>query len=161
MTNTNPNAATRFGAGNSGRPKGSRNKLGSQFVENLSADFDEHGAGVIQRVRLEDPTAYFTTIARLLPKELTVAVEQRLPGNLDPDSWATLRRVFDLIEQFAPDGADPLEIFATIERALIAAYAEQPKPLAIEHKPPLVMPPPPYQTPECAHGVLNPINERK
>ena len=45
MTNTNPNPATRFGAGNSGRPKGSRNKLGSQFVENLSADFEEHGAG--------------------------------------------------------------------------------------------------------------------
>ncbi|MGA2055635.1 MAG: hypothetical protein ABSG88_10015, partial [Bradyrhizobium sp.] len=92
MTNTNPNAATRFGAGNSGRPKGSRNKLSSQFVENLSADFDEHGAGVIQRVRIEDPTAYFTTIARLLPKELSVAIEQRLPGNLDPESWATLRR---------------------------------------------------------------------
>jgi hypothetical protein len=152
MTNTNPNPATRFGAGNNGRPKGSRNKLGSQFVENLSADFDEHGAAVIQRVRLEDPTAYFTTIARLLPKELSVAIEQRLPGNLDPDSWATLRRVIDLVEQFAPAGADPLTVFETIERALVTTYA-QPEPLALEHKPSLPMPmetvaalpPPPYR----------------
>jgi hypothetical protein len=145
MTNTNPNPATRFGAGNSGRPKGSRNKLGSQFVENLSADFEEHGAGVIQRVRLEDPTAYFQTIARLLPKELSVAIEQRLPGNLDPDSWATLRRVIDLVEQFAPAGAEPQEVFSTVERALIAAYA-QPEPMVTEHAPVIAaLPPPPYR----------------
>src|ERR1700733_4728283 len=155
MTNTNPNAATRFGAGNSGRPKGSRNKLGSQFVENLSADFDEHGAGVIRRVRDEDPTAYFTTIARLLPKELSVAIEQRLPGNLDPDSWATLRRVIDLVEQFAPAGADPLTVFETIERALVAAY-DAPKPLAIEHKPAVALPPPPYR--ETDYVSVTPIN---
>src|ERR1700733_10058857 len=144
MTNTNPSPATRFGAGNSGRPKGSRNKLGSQFVENLQADFEDHGAGVIQRVRLEDPTAYFQTIARLLPKELAIAVEQRLPGNLDAGSYATLRRVVELIEHYAP-AADPQSVFETLERALVAHY-EPAQPLAIEHKPatPMVIAPPPY-----------------
>jgi hypothetical protein len=32
--------------------------------------------------------------------------------------------VIDLIETYAPAGAEPIEIFETIERALVVAYAE-------------------------------------
>jgi Arm DNA-binding domain len=60
----------RHGVG--GRPKGSRNKLGEEFVATLQADFMAHGAGVVERVRLEEPAAYLKIIASIIPKELVV-----------------------------------------------------------------------------------------
>ena len=57
-----------------GRPKGSRTKLGEAFVAALHADFNEHGAEVIERVRIEKPDAYLKVIASTLPKDLNVNV---------------------------------------------------------------------------------------
>lgn len=57
-----------------GRPKGSRTKLGEMFVAALQADFNEHGADVIKRVREEKPDAYLKVIASTLPKDLNVNV---------------------------------------------------------------------------------------
>lgn len=64
----------RFLTGNSGggRPKGSRNKLGEQFLEALVQDFTEHGQEAIVACREEKPTEYLKVIAGLLPKELLV-----------------------------------------------------------------------------------------
>jgi hypothetical protein len=78
-----------------------------------------------------------------------------LPGNLDAGSYATLRRVVELVDRFAP-ATDPEEVFSTVEAALIRTYAAPPEPLAITHQPgiPLpmamdnasvIMPPPPYR----------------
>ena len=33
-----------------------------------------------------------------LPRNIFISVEQRTPGYLDPDKWAILRRVIDLIQ---------------------------------------------------------------
>lgn len=55
-----------------GRPKGSRNKLGEVFIEAMHKDFNEHGADVIERVRVEKPDQYLKVIASILPKELHV-----------------------------------------------------------------------------------------
>ena len=49
-----------------------------------------------------------------------MSVEQRAPGNLEPD--AALRRVLDLIEQCKVDG-DPQAVFAAIEEDLWARMA--------------------------------------
>ena len=64
----------RFLTGNSGggRPKGSRNKLGEQFLEALAQDFAEHGQQAIVDCREEKPTEYVKIVASLLPKELLV-----------------------------------------------------------------------------------------
>lgn len=55
-----------------GRPKGSRNKLGEDFLTALQADFSAHGIAVIQTVREERPHEYLKVIAGILPKELNV-----------------------------------------------------------------------------------------
>jgi len=39
-----------------GRPKGARNKLSEDFLKALSTDFKEHGAAVIEVVRIEKPS---------------------------------------------------------------------------------------------------------
>jgi len=67
-----PPVEFRFQPGNAGRPKGSKNKLGEAFVAALHEDFQEHGARVIEAVRLEKPDVYLKVIAQIIPKELTI-----------------------------------------------------------------------------------------
>lgn len=62
----------------SGRPKGSRNKLGEDFIAALHDDFEANGAAAIQAVRKDKPDAYIKVIASILPRELKVTTENDL-----------------------------------------------------------------------------------
>jgi hypothetical protein len=53
-----------------GRPKGSRHKLGEEFIQALYADFQEHGPSVIAKVRERKPEVYLKVVASLLPREV-------------------------------------------------------------------------------------------
>src|SRR5262245_25853227 len=57
-------------SGYGGRPKGSRNKLGEQFIDDLYAKWQKHGKDVLDRVIKDDPAAFLRTVAQILPKEL-------------------------------------------------------------------------------------------
>ncbi len=87
----------RFLTGNSGggRPKGSRNKLGEQFLEALAQDFADHGQEAIVACREEKPTEYVKVVAGLLPKELLVRADPA-DGMSDEeiaDALDTLKRI--------------------------------------------------------------------
>jgi hypothetical protein len=71
----------RFLTGNNGggRPKGSRSKQASEFVDALQADFEQHGAGVIAKVRIENPSTYLKVVANLMPGRL----EAQLQADVD------------------------------------------------------------------------------
>lgn len=56
----------------SGRPKGSRNKLGEAFVHALYESFQKDGVDAIERVLKEQPVHYLKVIAQVVPKELIV-----------------------------------------------------------------------------------------
>ena len=74
-----------------------------------------HGAA-----QLGTPRAKLAQIAYgLLPRDAFISVKQRAPGNLDPDEWAILRRVIDLIKQNA-NGSELGLVLETIENALRA-----------------------------------------
>ena len=62
----------RFVTGNNGggRPKGSRNKLTTEFLDDLYAKWQQHGADVLERVIRDDPAAFLRTVAQILPKEI-------------------------------------------------------------------------------------------
>lgn len=58
-----------------GRPKGARNRLGTQFLEALEIDFNKFGAQAIALVREKKPEVYMRVVADLLPKEANINVE--------------------------------------------------------------------------------------
>ncbi len=58
-----------------GRPKGSRHKLGEDFLTALQQDFEQHGPASIAKVREERPHEYLKIIASMLPKELNVRTD--------------------------------------------------------------------------------------
>lgn len=66
----------RFVTGNigGGRHKGSRNKLGEQFIDDLYADWQANGVETLQRVREEKPDQYLKVVASILPKDLNVNI---------------------------------------------------------------------------------------
>lgn len=64
----------RFQAGNPGRPKGSRNKLGEAFLADMLADWADHGKDAIVKVRTEKPDQYLKVVAGVLPKEMNLRV---------------------------------------------------------------------------------------
>lgn len=93
-----------------GRKKGSRNKLGEEFLDALQADFEAHGAEVIVRVREDRPHEYLKVIAGILPKELNVntrAVEEMSDDDLAA-GIAALQSV--LAAQAAREGAGPATV---------------------------------------------------
>ena len=59
-----------------GRPKGSRNRLSEDFVAALYNDFQEHGSAAIAACRVEKHDVYVRVIAGLLPKDMTIKVQQ-------------------------------------------------------------------------------------
>lgn len=92
------NEATQFKPGNSGRPKGARNKLGEAFIQALHDDFNEHGVAAVKAVREEKPDQYLKVIASLMPKDHNINIT-----NVDEMSDAELaERIRTLASQLAP-----------------------------------------------------------
>ena len=122
----NKQVASRWKPGQSGnplgRPAGSRSKFSEAFVTDFMADGREHGPDVLQRVRMTDPSTYLRVAAVLVPKEMRLEVEQKTPGGLEPDAYAALRRLLDVIESCGAVG-DPQAVFAMIEEDLRARIA--------------------------------------
>ena len=53
-----------------GRPRGSRNKLGEQFISDLYDEWQKSGPDVLKKVAEEDPVALMRCVASILPKEI-------------------------------------------------------------------------------------------
>jgi hypothetical protein len=89
----------RFLTGNNGggRPKGSRNKLASEFIDALANDFTEHGASAIERVRKEKPDVYLRVVASILPSQLDVAISNvNIFAEVDVSDAAEFNAAFEL-----------------------------------------------------------------
>jgi hypothetical protein len=103
LTEEKPRPAHLFGPGNNanptGRPKGSRNKLGELFVQALQDDFAEHGIAAIQLVRAEKPDQYLKVIASIMPKDLNINVNQ-MDSMTDDELIERIRSLDNAIRPF-------------------------------------------------------------
>lgn len=57
-----------------GRPKGSRQRLATRFVDAMHDDFKLHGVATIQQLREDDPGKYLELVARIVPKDVDINV---------------------------------------------------------------------------------------
>jgi hypothetical protein len=72
--------------GKQGRPLGSRTKLCRKLLEDLSADWQEHGAAALRIMRMERPAEYCRMMTSILPRELlfeTGSVSELADDELD------------------------------------------------------------------------------
>jgi hypothetical protein len=106
-----------------GRPPASRSKFSEGFVADFAADWKEHGAAVLEKVRINDPSTYLRVAAILVPKEMRLEVEQKNPGGLDADAYAALGRLLDIIQASGVEG-QPQQVFEMIEEDLRARLAK-------------------------------------
>jgi hypothetical protein len=95
-------------------------------IFDLPPSEEEHGKDVLTKLAVTDPGKLATIAYGLLRRDVFISVEQKTPGNLEPEAWAALRRVLDLIQAAGVDG-DPRDVFEMIENALNALRADQAK----------------------------------
>jgi hypothetical protein len=105
-----------------GRPLSARSRISEKLLADLAEVWEAQGESVLRRLAIEDPGKLAQIAYGLLPRDVFISVEQRTPGNLDPDEWAILRRVIDLIQQNAA-GAELGPVLETIENASRADQA--------------------------------------
>jgi hypothetical protein len=86
-------------SGNGGRPRGARSKLSEGFLDALQADFERHGAGVIETVRQKDPTAYLKVVANLMPARLEAQLEAQVDVNMG--GFGDTNSISDVLEMVA------------------------------------------------------------
>lgn len=92
-----------------GRPKGSRNKLGEAFLEDMMASWQKHGTEAIERVIEERPQDYLKVIASILPKELNVNLSPIEQMN-DDELIHRIRELSEVIGPFlSPEGIRALD----------------------------------------------------
>ena len=71
--------------GGPGRPKGSRNRLGEDFLAAMATDFEAYGPETIRLAREADPVAYLRVCASLMPKHLKVDDRSHLNALTDAE----------------------------------------------------------------------------
>jgi hypothetical protein len=70
------NGKFKVGNGYGGRPRGSRNKLGEQFLLDLQEVWTECGPEALKRIVEEKPHELVKVVASLLPRQLHVQMNQ-------------------------------------------------------------------------------------
>jgi hypothetical protein len=78
------------------------------LLSDLAAVWDTHGRAVLESLARDDPGKLATIAYGLLPRDVFLSIEQRPPGNLDPEHWAIITRLVGIIRECVPEGANAM-----------------------------------------------------
>ena len=98
-----------------GRPVGSRGRFSQQFIEDMRASWERHGATVMDRVAVEYPDRYLGIAAHLIPKEVTATIEAG-SGVLDLECMAILQAIKDSVP--CANDRSPQEVLEFVRNAV-------------------------------------------
>jgi hypothetical protein len=70
-----------------GRPLGTRNRFSENFVSDVAAVWQDRGRGILENMAQEEPARFAELCGRLIPKDVSLTISERLPGGLDADDW--------------------------------------------------------------------------
>jgi hypothetical protein len=75
----------RFTHGNSGRQRGSRNRLAERFLDDLQKQWRKSGREVLEKVVATDPVQFLKVVSHVLPREIdaTMAVNVNLFAEIE------------------------------------------------------------------------------
>ena len=104
--NTGAKQDTRFKAGQSGnpngRPKGSRSKLGEDFLTDLHEAWQEHGKQALKTCATREPTQFAKIVANVLPKQIVeTAFSVSASVTMDVESAKEFLAAYRLIKEDA------------------------------------------------------------
>lgn len=74
----------------------------------------------------KDFSRFAEMCARLIPRDVSVTISERMPGNLDPEDWQLAVSVFQAIKDALPDATrrQPGEVLAFVLEAIRAHDAK-------------------------------------
>jgi Family of unknown function (DUF5681) len=125
----NKQVESRWKPGQSGNPAGrtpgSRSKLVESFVTDLQEKWRTDGKAILDRLADNEPAKLVEAISRLAPKDVAVTLEQRNSLGVDPVLWRGFQNVLAAIEECAPDGMRPAEVFERLEQLVRSEFAKQ------------------------------------
>src|SRR5262245_55593554 len=109
-----------------GRPLGARTEFSNSFMRDLARVWAKCGADTIEKVAADDPSRFFAVASTLIPKDVAVTIEQRLPGGLSPEDWSIAMSVFEAVKQTIPDAGSrqPGEVMQFVADAIRAHSAK-------------------------------------
>jgi Family of unknown function (DUF5681) len=88
-----------------GRPQGARNRFSETFMRDLAAKWAACGGDILDRVATEEPAKFFSVAASLIPRDVSLTLSARLPGNLELEDWQLTLNVLDAIKTALPDAS--------------------------------------------------------
>lgn len=103
-----------------GKVVGTRNRFSEKFVSDVAAIWDQHGASVLEKMVAEEPARFADMCSRLIPRDVSLTVSQRLPGGLEAEDWAIAVSLFGAIKQALPDAStrSPSEVLNFVLEAI-------------------------------------------
>ena len=100
-----------------GRPKGSKNKLTENILEDLAEFYATEGKDLIRRVRDENPTALLQGLMKLIPRDYQLNLTADISADISAEQRRRIAESWILSQGNAPD---------VLEAQAVRVYEQEP-----------------------------------